>query len=293
MSKIGFIGDKMRFSERYGYQPIREIIQKNSINTDLKNALWNTIIVCIFNKYSYHFGARSRPIIGSNLESFFQLLFHSFFKKRIDQIPYSIESTIAEIDTLFFKTYKWYEIYNFIEACIEYFPFDEKKEDFIILLNDCLEIENSAYRVINYQITPITSEQEIQSIEDALENTNLYSGVQQHLNQALKLMSDRQHPDYRNSIKESISAVESICKIVTQDEKTTLGQALKIIENKYGLHEALKKSLSQLYGYTSDADGIRHAMLEESNLSYIDAKFMLVACTNFINYLIEKTTDQN
>ena len=46
MSKIGFVGDKMRFSERYGYQPIREIIQKNSINTDLKNALWNTIIVC-------------------------------------------------------------------------------------------------------------------------------------------------------------------------------------------------------------------------------------------------------
>ena len=164
MSKIGFVGDKMRFSERYGYQPIREIIQKNSINTDLKNALWNAIIVCIFNKYSYHFGARSRPIIGSNLESFFQLLFHSFFKKRIDQIPYSIESTIAEIDTLFFKTYKWYEIYNFIEACIEYFLFDEKKEDFIILLNDCLEIENSAYRVINYQITPITSEQEIQVV---------------------------------------------------------------------------------------------------------------------------------
>ena len=45
----------------------------------------------------------------------------------------------------------------------------KKKEDFIILLNDCLEIENSAYRVINYQITPITSEQEIQSIEDALD----------------------------------------------------------------------------------------------------------------------------
>ena len=283
----------MRFSERNGYQPIRGIIQKESINTNLKNSLWNTISECIFNEYSRPYLARINIIPGSNLESFFKLLFHRYFKKRIDQIPYSIESTIAEIDTLFFKTYKWYEIYNFIEACIEYFPFDEKKEDFIILLNDCLEIENSAYRVINYQITPITSEQEIQSIEQAIENTNPYSGVQQHLNQALKLMSDRQHPDYRNSIKESISAVESICKIVTQDEKATLGQALKIIENKYGLHEALKKSLSQLYGYTSDADGIRHAMLEESNLSYIDAKFMLVACTNFINYLIEKTTDQN
>lgn len=92
MSKIGFVGDKMRFSERYGYQPIREIIQKNSINTDLKNALWNTIIVCIFNKYSYHFGARSRPIIGSNLESFFQLLFHSFFKKKTSCVSQILSS---------------------------------------------------------------------------------------------------------------------------------------------------------------------------------------------------------
>ena len=160
-------------------------------------------------------------------------------------------------------------------------------------MNDCLQSENSAYRVISQQITEITSEQEIQSIEDALENTNQYSGVQQHLNQALKLLSDRQNPDYRNSIKESISSIESICKIVTNDEKATLGKALKVIEDKFGLHPALKGSLSQLYGYTSDSDGIRHAMLEESNLSYIDAKFMLVACTNFINYLIEKTKAQN
>ncbi|MFW2076158.1 hypothetical protein ACG94X_00255 [Acinetobacter sp. ULE_I010] len=152
-----------------------------------------------------------------------------------------------------------------------------------------MEKENSVYRIINNEVTPITSEQEIQSIEDALENANQYSGVQQHLNQALKLMSDRQNSDYRNSIKESISAVESICKIVTDDEKATLGKALKIIEDKFGLHSALKGTLSQLYGYTSNGDGIRHTMLEESNLSNIDAKFMLVACTNFINYLIEKT----
>jgi hypothetical protein len=281
----------MRFSERYGYKPVREIIQKENIDQDLKNGLWNAISECIFNAYSRPYLARGNIISGSNLESFFKSLFHSHFKKRIDQIPYSIESTIAEIDTLFFKTYKWYEIYNFIEACIEYFPFKEEKHDFIILVNDCLQIENSAYRVINNQITPVTSEQEIQSIEEALKNSQLYSSAQQHLNQALKLLSDRQSPDYRNSIKESISAVESICKIVTQNEKASLGQALKLIEDKYGLHEALKKSLSQLYGYTSDGDGIRHAMLEESNLSYIDAKFMLVACTNFINYLIDKTKD--
>lgn len=56
-------------------------------------------------------------------------------------------------------------------------------------------------------------------------------------------MSDRQKPNYRNSIKESISAVESICKIITQDEKATLGKALKKIEN---LHPSLQGSMDKL-----------------------------------------------
>nr|WP_228146556.1 hypothetical protein [Acinetobacter sp. ANC 3903] len=210
-------------------------------------------------------------------------------KSRVDQIPDELIICLNEIESLFFEEYHWYEIYDFFEFCIENYPFEELQGEFIKDINKILEEENSAYRVINNKITEIISEQEIQSIEEAFKNTNQYSGVQQHLNQALKLMSDRHKPDYRNSIKESISAVESICKIVTNEDKATLGKALKIIEDKHGLHASLKGSLSQLYGYTSDADGIRHAMLEEPNLSYIDAKFMLVACTNFINYLIEKT----
>lgn len=185
---------------------------------------------------------------------------------------------------------QWYEVYDFIEVTLDNYPnISYSSDSFSNSVNLCLEKYLSAYRLSNGNILEITSEQEIQSIEQALENTNQYSGVQLHLNQALKLMSDRQNPDYRNSIKESISAVESICKIITQDDKATLGKALKIIEEKYSLHAALKSSLSQLYGYASDGDGIRHAMLEESILSYIDAKFMLVSCTNFINYLIEKT----
>jgi len=40
-----------------------------------------------------------------------------------------------------------------------------------------------------------------------------------------------------------------------------------------------------MYGYTSDEDGIRHAMLEEPDVGFEDAKFMLVACSAFINYL--------
>ncbi|WP_180164555.1 AbiJ-NTD4 domain-containing protein [Acinetobacter sp. YH12049] len=286
----------MRFSERYGYKPVREIIQKESIDDNLKNALWNAYhqIILEQGKFSDSFYP---SVKNYTLYPLFRSYWAHLFKKPIDEIPDTVLDTTNLIRDYFFKKLEWYEIYDFIEFTIKYLPNQllqgRYKATFISFINNALERENSVYRIINDEITPITSEQEIQSIEEALAKTNPYSGVQQHLNQALKLMSDRQNPDYRNSIKESISSVESICKIVTKNDKASLGQALKLIEDKYGLHEALKKSLSQLYGYTSDGDGIRHAMLEKSNLTYIDAKFMLIACTNFINYLIDKTKDQN
>jgi hypothetical protein len=279
----------MRFSERNGYKPVRDVIQKESMDDELRNGIWSVFHLCLWSKIS-HLSSSYSYTKNSNLNNLINKYWFNFFKKPNDTIPLRSHESITIIRNLFFK-FEWHTIYSFIEETLENYPsqYCEKKEKFIEQINQVLERENSAYRIINDEIIPITSEQEIQSIETALENTNQFSGVQQHLNQALKLMSDRQSPDYRNSIKESISAVESICKIVTNDEKTTLGKALKIIEDKFGLHPALKASLSQLYGYTSDADGIRHAMLDESNLTYIDAKFMLVACTNFINYLIEKT----
>ena len=280
----------MRFSERYGYKPVREIIQKESMDDNLRNGIWSLFTIYLWNQVDYSSYQSHGNINTSNLKTLIIAYWLNFFKQPIDTIPIQFEKVLYKVRSSFFNC-EWHEVYSFIEETLENYPreFKKNKELFTKELNNFLEKENSAYRIINNEITPITSEQEIQSIEDALKNTNQYSGVQQHLNQALKLMSDRQNPDYRNSIKESISAVESICKIVTNEDKATLGKALKIIEDKHGLHAALKGSLSQLYGYTSDADGIRHAMLEESNLSYIDAKFMLVACTNFINYLMEKT----
>jgi hypothetical protein len=117
-----------------------------------------------------------------------------------------------------------------------------------------------------------------------------FKPVNAHLKKALDLLSDRKKPDYRNSIKESISAVEAICNLITSNTKATLGQALKEIEEKAKLHSALKKAFNSLYGYTSDAEGIRHALLDESSLDFEDAKFMLVSCSGFINYLKVKAS---
>ena len=44
-----------------------------------------------------------------------------------------------------------------------------------------------------------------------------------------------------------------------------------------------------LFGYTSDEGGIRHAEgLFVSEVSFEEAKFMLVSCSAFVNYLISE-----
>jgi hypothetical protein len=140
---------------------------------------------------------------------------------------------------------------------------------------------------VNNELTELTSKSEIEAVQSAIDVGGKYAGVRDHLTTALRFMNDRTAPNYRNSIKESISAVEAMAKIVSGEKNATLGQALKIIEKQGKLHSALKSAFSSLYGYTSDAEGIRHALLEESTLTKSDAKFMLVSCSAFVSYLIE------
>jgi hypothetical protein len=71
-----------------------------------------------------------------------------------------------------------------------------------------------------------------------------------------------------------------------KDKNASLGAALKVLEKRGVMHPALKSAFSSLYGYTSGADGIRHALMEESNLTSADARFMLIGCSAFVHYVI-------
>lgn len=158
--------------------------------------------------------------------------------------------------------------------------------DYKAEINELFQREYVGYRFIDGEITPISDDIEVTEIEKSLDIE--FQGCKSHIKKALGFLSDRENPDYKNSIKESISAVESICQIIAQNSKATLGEALKKLE-EHGvkIHEAMKKSFSSLYGYTSDEGGIRHCEgMFESNVTFEEAKFMLVSCSAFVNYLI-------
>jgi hypothetical protein len=268
------------FSQREGIKPAKSVIQMNDMDIDLRNCLWNAVTLCYWDDMGVDFDYSVHEIFVKNI-----WVYH--FKKPLDTLP-NVWSQILKAIKKQYDDYKWYEVYDFIEYVVNNCFSKSKNKKFVELCNSFLEHELSAYRFVGGEITQITSQEEISEIEEALNISKPFKAVSIHIKRALALFSDKKSPDYRNSIKESISAVEAICKLIVKKERPDLGQALKILENEIGLHPALKRAFNNLYGYTSDAKGIRHALLEEAELYPEDAKFMLISCSAFVNYLVSK-----
>lgn len=269
-----------RFSERKGFKPVSEIIQVDNISKELRNSLWNVLSESFLLNYS---NMKYSLYNGESIGEFIRYLWKDYFKSPIDDLSsVSLSFDVPKIRSYFQKC-EWYEVYDFLEFTLNYF----KSRILVDKINDVLTRELSGFRFIGGVFTDITTGQEVEMLEEATNDQN-FPAVSTHLKCALVLMSNRKNPDYRNSIKESISAVESLAKIITNMPKATLGDALKTLERSNRIHSALKDSFLKLYGYTSDEEGIRHAMLDEPNLTVNDAKFFLLSCTSFTNYLKSK-----
>ena len=201
-------------------------------------------------------------------------------------------------------TFQWKGVFEDIENVITNAPYNEVldmlwyindwiNENYILNINrfdeafnKLFETEYVGYRFVDGKIVAITDQCEINEIEQACHVP--YNGCKAHIEKAVGFLADREHKDYKNCIKESISAVESICQIIVENEKATLGAAIKKLKsNGINIHPALETAFSKLFGYTSDEGGIRHAEgLFVSEVSFEEAKFILVSCSAFVNYLI-------
>ena len=184
---------------------------------------------------------------------------------------------------------QWYEIYDFIEKSLYISKGKELEKNY----NRIMEEEGSLYRIVNGLVVPIINDEEIESIQNA--SSTKYESVNNHIEKAVELLQKRQNPDFENSIKESILAVESLCVIIAEvkGKENTLGNMLDLLGKKGTyIHASLREAYKKIYGYASDEKGIRHAGAIENGAKREDAIYMLVSCSAFVNYLIAKYEDK-
>lgn len=263
-----------QFSERLGFRAPKVQSQLEGMTSELRSSLWNVIDA-------------SDLLNEGAIDHFSKVVWRDFLKEPVDSRPLrygymnvGYGDVVDRLRALALKE-EWSRVYDFIEFTVHY---KQTNERLVSQFNHMLARENSGYRFIDGLLVPITNEAELSEIKEGVSDTR-FPGATLHLKRAAELLADRKSPDYRNSIKESICAVESVAKKITGAEKSSLGDALKSLERKYSLHPALKDAFIKLYGYTSDEGGIRHAMLDEDKLTQADARYFLITCSAFINYL--------
>jgi hypothetical protein len=277
-----------QFSDRIGVTQPRQTIQVETIDASLRNALWNWTLWALdaqITRYQ-HNQWRYWKRLATKGE-----LWDAFFHLPVDELPN--DSAIAVGVKSWFMKAKWYEVYNFIEyvlPLIDWVRESDPHRDAEERLNLVLERELSGYRAIKGDIVAVTSPVEIEEIHRAATPKQGFEAIAVHISQALALLGKKPDPDYRNSVKESISAVESAAKLLTGKKSHGIDTALAVLDGKHHLHPAFKTALSKLYSYTSDDDGIRHSILDEATVTEPEARFMLVACSAFANWLISVGT---
>lgn len=270
-----------KFSARTGIVNSTPVIQTESMNNELKNSIWNFIYSQYTSQWDYWIP------LSKFIAQFFR-------KTPVDELPYS-DYDCREWVKGYFYSLEWYKVYEFIEFMVEnnskILDRPQLRGDKLIhVYNIIFEKELSGYRFISGVLAPISNPTETSEISDAIETTTRTGmlGAHQHLETALKLFGKKPEPDYRNAIKEAVSAVESMVKQLSNSDSQGLTGALLALEEKLEIHGALKQGFIKLYGYTSDENGIRHAILDEPNVGFDEAKYMIVSCSAFVNYLISK-----
>ena len=199
----------MKFSQKIGKTSIRDAFQIEKIDSLLENRIWNDILIEFFDKI---IDLPYSNVRTSYRDQACQVIWKEFFGNRTDEIPsYGVGINFTKfLDFLkkwFFKS-EWYEKYDFLEFLAR---IDKRalKIGFIEKCNASLKREMSGYRIVDECIVKIIAEEEIKEIEEAVEKSSKWKPVNTHIKASIEYFSKRKNPNYRNSIKESISAVEA------------------------------------------------------------------------------------
>jgi len=261
-----------RFSEREGHVTPQGL-QRDDISERLRNRL---------EVFLDRAQPLNRRLANNNLPTEFEReLRERFFAFSLRDQTRTREA-LAEL----FRDGPWHRVYDLLEFAYATLP-RGLQGSFARQCNKILKEETSAYRFVGAHIVALTDENEVEAVVQGLGNPR--AEVAGHIERACSSFAQRPVPDYPNSVKEAISAVEAMTRVLANDPNATLGQALSVItkQGKVPLHPALNSAFSKLYGWTSDAGGIRHAD-RPGDATQVDeslARFMLVTCSAFINYL--------
>ena len=265
-----------KFSQRIGARPPpRSGLEEAS--PELRTALWNVLHKPTFPNEDEH---RERALAHARA-----LWNHLGWRTdQVPQLPHQMRESLA---TEWFSC-RWHEFFDLIEFSARTLATSVSpvRQQWFEMLNRILESKGCAYRFVAERLVPLTNSTEATEVVRGAESA--IPDVSAHIREAAKLLPPNAGANPRNSIRESIAAVAAALRHLNGNPAASLSEGLAVFEGKHGpFHPSRRQGLAMLYAYTTDESGACHALIDESGgVTGDDARFMLVTCSAFTNYLV-------
>ncbi len=271
------------FSQAQGYEEIPGPLKLEELPKEARTRIWNLFFVHLQQSTDIH-----RRWLGGAWVHVFHTAHAQFDNLPLDDWSAEIwpfcKKLRARIESLPFN-----EVFDLIQYVLRH---PHCPSPFVDSMRSVFEESRLAYTLDAGPpptIVPAATPDEGAAVVDSLRTLRQagLAGSGTHLREASACINKG---DWAGSVRESIHAVESVARQLDPDAARTLGPALRSIERRGALNPALKIALDKLYGYTSGAQGIRHALLDQADarVGRDEAVFMLGACASFASYLWRK-----
>lgn len=195
----------------------------------------------------------------------------------------------------------WYRFYDTVETVAEKLIIKGDEENFAWGMQKNESLSFSAYRqrvnelFSEYKVDwkmnaagqlesplPQFLEEKIQGVEEKL--ADRFRPARAHYVKA-RAYALGAHRDAENSVKESISAIESVCKTFYPGA-ATLGDALKMMKKDGSISPLLIGVVEKFYAYANAEPAVRHGSHRASSVLEYDAELALHFAAAFIRTLI-------
>ena len=262
------------FSKRYGLRPTPEGLMYEDIPEPARVGLYHLVTQSFDKKYLALYDVICRAL----------------------RIPVKLKTTLrsdstgsSEIEDLIMKCQYW-QFYDICEVMWQSLEYEWDRDSLSDEINTLFREEHMGFELRDGKVEKIGSGFIDARIKEAryLLKEPEFTGADKHFEKALKALNTRPNPDVENCVKDAISAIESVGRIIFNDEKALLSDIIRKMARNKTIPKPLDEAIQKVYAYRGDQPGVAHGLVGTSKVTIDEAEFVLAMSAAIIIYLVKK-----
>ena len=260
------------FSKRYGLRPTPEGLMYEDVSERARVGL-------------YHIG---RLFFDNNYLGLYKVLCIAL-RIPLDRDRASVYLGSLTIEELIMDCL-WEQFYDICEVMWQSLKYERERGNLSEEINTLFKEEHLGFELRDGKVEKIGSgfiDARIKEARYLLKELE-FRGADEHFEKALKALNTRPNPDVENCVKDAVSAIESVGRIISGNEKAMLPNIIKDMAKEDLIPKPLDEAIQKVYAYRGNQPGVAHGLVGISKVTIDEAEFVLAMSAAIIIYLVKK-----